>query len=62
MAWKNNYARTIYPSLYNIIRPKHVTIGDVLGVSPPKLSWRMDLIGRKSVAWNNLLPLLFTNI
>jgi hypothetical protein len=45
-----------YPCLYNIARPKFITISNVLGSSPPNLSWHTNLIGHKLVAWNNLLP------
>jgi hypothetical protein len=38
--WLGNTMVEQYPSLYNIARPKHVTIGEVLGVFPPNLSWR----------------------
>ena len=45
-----------YRCLYNIARPKHVTIAQALSTSPPNLTWRRDLIGPKLAAWNNLLP------
>ncbi|WVZ87770.1 hypothetical protein U9M48_034358 [Paspalum notatum var. saurae] len=48
--------RVQYPCLYNIARPKNITITDVLCYSPPNLAWRRDLVGPKLVAWNNLLP------
>jgi hypothetical protein len=47
--------------LYNIARPKHVTIAEILSDPSPNLSWQRDLIGPKLVAWNNLLPRI-TNI
>ena len=51
----NTTFRDQYPFLYNITRPKHVTIVEVLRTSPPNLSWRRDLIGPKLVAWNDML-------
>ncbi|WVZ95101.1 hypothetical protein U9M48_040905 [Paspalum notatum var. saurae] len=38
-----------YPCLYNIARPKNITIAEVLSSSPPNLSWRRDLNGVFSV-------------
>lgn len=53
----NTAFRDQYPCLYKVNRPKHVTIAEVLSTSPPNLiSWHMDLIGSKLVAWNNMLP------
>ena len=52
----NSSLQEQYPCLYNIARPKHVTIAEVLSGPSPNLSWRRDLIGPKLVAWNNLLP------
>ncbi|WVZ91642.1 hypothetical protein U9M48_037786 [Paspalum notatum var. saurae] len=37
--------RAQYPYLYNIARPKNITIAEVLSSSPPNLSWRRDLVG-----------------
>ena len=34
-------------SLYNIAKPKHVTIVEVLGISPLSLSWLRDLTSPK---------------
>ena len=51
----NSSLQEQYPCLYNITRPKHVTIAEVLSGPSPNLSWRRDLIGPKLVAWNNLL-------
>ncbi|WVZ51380.1 hypothetical protein U9M48_002532, partial [Paspalum notatum var. saurae] len=48
--------RAQYPCLYNIARPKNITIAEVLSSSPPNLSWRRDLVGAKLIAWNDLLP------
>ncbi|WVZ91839.1 hypothetical protein U9M48_037962 [Paspalum notatum var. saurae] len=47
--------RAQYPCLYNIARPKNITISEVLCSSPPNLSWRRDIVGPKLVAWNLLL-------
>jgi hypothetical protein len=52
----NSSLQEQYPCLYNIVRPKHVTIAEILSGPSPNLSWRRDLIGPKLVAWNNLLP------
>jgi hypothetical protein len=52
----NSSLQEQFPCLYNIARPKHVTIAEVLSGPSPNLSWRRDLIGPKLIAWNNLLP------
>ncbi|WVZ96549.1 hypothetical protein U9M48_042177 [Paspalum notatum var. saurae] len=41
--------RAQYPCLYNIARPKNITIAEALSSSPPNLSWRRDLNGVFSV-------------
>ena len=51
----------ILACLYNIARPKQITLAEALSSSPPNLSWHRDLLGPKLVAWNNLLPRI-TNI
>src|SRR5438128_10708500 len=48
--WEDNWLggsslKNQYPSLYNIVRPKFITISEVLSSSPPNLSWRRNLVG-----------------
>lgn len=43
-----------YPSLYNIARPKFLTISEVQSSSPPNICWCRHLIGLKLIAWNEL--------
>jgi hypothetical protein len=42
------------PILYDIARPKNISIAEVLCSSPPNLSWPRDLIDPKLAAWNEL--------
>ena len=49
-----------YPQLYNIVRKKQDTVGEVLSTPFPNLTWRRDLIGSKLVMWNNLASRLAT--
>lgn len=42
--------RTQYPILYNIARPKNISIAEVLCSSRPNLSWHRDLVGPKLAA------------
>jgi hypothetical protein len=48
--------RTQYPILYNIARPKNISIAKVLCSSPPNLSWCRDLVGPKLAACNEVFP------
>ena len=50
----NRPLRQQYPQLYNIVRNKQDTVGQVLSTPQPNLSWRRDLIGNNLAAWNNL--------
>ena len=50
----NRTLRNQYPQLYNIVREKHDTVGEVLSTPNPNLTWRRDLIGNKLVMRNNL--------
>ncbi|PWZ31893.1 hypothetical protein Zm00014a_023608 [Zea mays] len=43
-----------YPSLYNIIRPKNITIAKVFASFPPNLTWPTSLVGSKLIAWNDM--------
>jgi len=57
--WEDNWLggtplKDQFLSLYNIVRPKFNTISDVLGSSPPNLSWRRSLYGPILVAWHEL--------
>jgi hypothetical protein len=51
----NDSLMSQYPGLYNIVRPKFLTISEALSSYPPNFSWRWDLIGSKLVEWNQLL-------
>jgi hypothetical protein len=44
-----------YPSLYNIIQRKHVSLNDVLAAAPPlNIGFRTALIGDKWDAWSHV--------
>jgi exonuclease III len=43
-----------YPSLYNIVNRKHVTVAHVLGQTPINISFRRSLTGNKWTAWLHL--------
>jgi hypothetical protein len=46
--------RTQYLILYNIAKPKNISIAEVLCLSLPNLSWYTDHVGRKVTTWNEL--------
>ncbi|WVZ90481.1 hypothetical protein U9M48_036780 [Paspalum notatum var. saurae] len=47
-----------YPSLYNIARPKSITIAEATSSSPPSICWRRQLYGTNLDIWNSLLSRL----
>jgi hypothetical protein len=47
--------RDQYPSLYNIVRHKSITIAKVMSVFPPTFSWGRQLFGASLVEWLSLL-------
>ena len=47
-----------YPQLYNIVKKKQDTVGEVLSTPSPNLSWRRDLIGHNLTRWNILVSRL----
>ena len=54
----NNSLMVQYPSLYQIVRHKFVTIKQVLGQENPDISFRMALLGHRLAVWNELLTRL----
>lgn len=44
-----------YPSLYNIVRKKHVTVAKVLSTSPLGVSFRRALTGNNLAKWHELV-------
>lgn len=44
-----------YHSLYNITRPKSITIAEAMSSFPPNFSWRRQLYGSNLVDWISLL-------
>lgn len=44
-----------YPSLYNIVRKKNVTVAKVLGTSPLNISFRPGLVGDNFAKWFELV-------
>ncbi|WVZ89203.1 hypothetical protein U9M48_035635, partial [Paspalum notatum var. saurae] len=44
-----------YPSLYNIARPKSITIAEAMSSFPPSISWRRQLYGTNLDNWTSLL-------
>jgi hypothetical protein len=50
--------REQFPTLYNIVWHKSDIIATAMATSPPKVSFRRDLIGPRLDAWNSLLQRL----
>ncbi|WVZ93145.1 LOW QUALITY PROTEIN: hypothetical protein U9M48_039151 [Paspalum notatum var. saurae] len=47
-----------YPSLYDIARPKSITIAEAMSSSPPSISWRRQFYRTNLDNWNSLLSCL----
>ena len=47
-----------YPQLYNMVRKKRDTVGEVLSTPSPNLSKRRDIIGQHLTRWNILVSRL----
>ena len=53
--WLGDYSlQSQYPSLYNIVQRKNISINNVLSTSPLNISFRRALIGDKWDAWSHL--------
>jgi hypothetical protein len=47
--------RDQYPSLFNIVRHKSITIAEAMSAFPPIFSWRRQLFGASLAEWLSLL-------
>lgn len=47
-----------YPTLYNIVHHKHVTIANVMNSTPLNIGFRRTLLGNKWQRWLHLVSLL----
>lgn len=59
----NSSLHNRYPSLYNTVRRRNVSIAIVFGSVPLNISFRRVLVGQNLVDWHNLIALILrTNL
>jgi hypothetical protein len=50
--------KTLFPSLYNIVRKKSVSVRTVLSITPLNVAFRRSLMGVNLQAWYNVVAMV----